>query len=126
MTLRHDFKIRVGDTWSSPVWAVLLPGGLGVDLTDGWDVRASVRRHPLDGGAEVYAWQDAGIILGQAEVTLADGTEVTTSTVQLHHSGEDSEGWPLFVGPYDFEIRKGSDDYTIAAGTVRAVAEVTS
>lgn len=126
MTLRLDIKTRVGDSWTSPLWAVLLPGGLGVDLTDGWTVRASVRRHPRDGGATVHTWEPPdGVVLGQAEVTLANGTTVTTSTVQLRHTGQASELWPLFVGPWDFEIEKGPDDYTIAEGTFRTIAEVT-
>ena len=127
MTLLKDIKVRVGDTWSSPTWAVLLPGGFGVDLTDGWTLKASVRRHRADGGAEVHEWAAPdGLILGQAEVTLANGTEVTTSTVALHHTGAESAGWPIFVGPWDFEISKGDDDYTIAGGTFRAFREVTS
>lgn len=127
MTLRHDIKVRVGDTWSSPTWAVLLPGGLGVDLTDGWTLKASVRRHRADGGAQVHEWAAPdGLVLGQAEVSLANGETVTTSTVALHHTGDDSTAWPVFVGPWDFEIRKGAEDYTIAGGTFRTVREVTS
>lgn len=128
MTLRHDIKVRVGDTWTSPTWAVLLPGGLGVDLADGWTLKASVRQHRDDGGTEVHAWTktDDGVIVGQAEVTLASGTTVTTSTVALRHSGTESAVWPIFVGPWDFEIAKGDEDYTIAGGTFRTVREVTT
>lgn len=127
MTLRHDIKVRVGDTWTSPTWAVLLPGGIGVDLTDGWTCRASVRRHRADGGALVYEWAEPdGIVIGEAEVTLSTGTVVTTSTVVIAHTGDDSEDWPIFVGPWDFEISKNVDDYTIAGGTFRTVTEVTS
>lgn len=127
MTLRHDIKVRVGDTWSSPTWAVLLPGGLGVDLADGWTMRASVRRHRADGGAEVHEWAAPdGLIVGQADVTLSTGTTVTTSTVALHHTGTESATWPIFVGPWDFEIRKEDDDFTIAGATFRTVSEVTT
>lgn len=127
MTLRHDIKVRVGDTWNSPTWAVLLPGGLGVDLTDGWTLKASVRRHRGDGGAQVHQWiEPDGVILGQAEVTLATGTTVVTSTVELRHTGAESDEWPIFVGPWDFEIAKDDDDFTIAGGTFRTVNEVTS
>jgi hypothetical protein len=126
VTLLHDIKVRVGDTWTSPTWAVLLPGGFGVDLNDGWELKASVRRHRADGGAQVHQWvEPEGIVLGQAEVTLANGTTVTTSTVALHHTGTESEGWPIFVGPWDFEISKATDDYTIAGGTFRTIREVT-
>lgn len=128
MTLRHDIKVRLGDTWSSPTWAVLLPGGVGVDLTDGWTLKASARRHRDDGGAIVHSWTDAsnGVLLGQAEVTLSTGPTVTTSTVKLYHTGSQSAGWPVFVGPWDFEIARDADDYTIAAGTFRTTREVTA
>lgn len=127
MTLRHDIKTRLGDSWSSPTWAVILPGGLGVDLTADWTLRASVRRHTRDGGAIVHTWTTpAGLALGQAQVTLSTGAVVTTSTVALRHTGTDSTAWPVFVGPWDFEISKGDEDYTIAAGTFRTCAEVTA
>lgn len=124
MTLLHDIKVRVGDTWSSPTWAVLLPGGYGVDLTDGWAMKASVRLHRLDGGNEVFVWDE--ILLGQADVTLANGTTVTTSTVSFRHTGADSTTWPIFVGRWDFEISKADEDYTIASGTFRTVREVSA
>lgn len=127
MTLLHDIKVRVGDTWHSPTWAVLLPGGLGVDLTDGWALKASVRRHRADGADQVHEWvQPGGLTLGQADVTLSTGTTVTTSTVSLRHTGAESTSWPIFVGRWDFEISKGEDDFTIAAGTFRTIREVTS
>lgn len=127
VTLRHDIKVRVGDTWGSPTWAILLPGGLGVDLADGWTCKASVRRHRVDGGALVHEWVEPdGMILGQAEVTLSTGTTVTTSTVSLRHTGDESADWPVFVGPWDFEIRKGVDDFTIAGGIFRTIREVTA
>lgn len=126
VTLRRDFKVRVGDTWGSPTWAVLLPGGYGVDLADGWTMTASVKRNRCDGGEVVHVWAEPnGIWLGQAEVTLADGTVITTSTVALYHTGAESEEWPIFVGRWDFEIAKGDADYTIAAGSFRTIREVT-
>jgi len=128
VTLLHDIKVRVGDTWSSPTWAILLPGGFGVDLADGWEVKASVKRHRAEGGAEVYVWSEDedGVTLGQVEVTLTNGTTVTTSTMKLRHAGEASEDWPIFVGRWDIEISKGVEDYTVAAGTFRTIREVTS
>ena len=126
MTLRHDIKVRVGDSWSSPTWAILLPGGFGVDLTDDWRTVASVRHHVRDGGDTVHIWEEPdGVTIGQADVTLSSGTEVTTSTIRLHHTGSISELWPAFVGHWDIEISKGDDDFTVAAGTFRAITEVT-
>lgn len=128
MTLRHDIKVRIGDTWTGPTWAILLPGGVGIDLTDGWTCRASVRRHRDDGGTTIHTWSDSddGVLVGEAVVTLSSGAEVVTSTVALHHTGDVSSGWPIFVGPWDFELARGDEDYTIAGGTFRTIAEVTA
>lgn len=127
VTLRHDIKVRVGDTWGSPTWAVIMPGGVGVDLTNGWAMQASVRREPRDGSTTVYTYQaPIGITLGTTDVTLANGTTVTTSTVALRHTGVVSQEWPIFVGRWDFEISKGDEDYTIAAGSIRTIKQETS
>jgi hypothetical protein len=126
VTLRHDIKVRVGDTWGSPTWAVIMPGGVGVDLANGWSMRASVRREPRDGSTTVYTYQaPIGITLGTTAVTLANGTTVTTSTVALRHTGAVSQEWPIFVGRWDFEISKGGEDYTIAAGSIRTIKQET-
>lgn len=125
MTLRHDIKARQGDSWTSQIWAVILPGGLGVDLVDGWTVEGTIREKR--GGEIVYSYTlDEGVQLGQAEVPLSNGTKVTTSTVELHHSGLTSGTWPLFIGPWDCEIRKDDEVYTIVAGTFRLIGQVTS
>lgn len=127
MTLRHDMKVRVGESWTSPTWAVVMPGGVGVTLDGTWTVLAQARRHPRDGGALVYTWTTpGGITIGSAAVKLASGTTITTSTVQLRHDGAASTAWPLFVGPWEFTIAKGTDTYAIAEGTVRAVKDAGS
>lgn len=123
MTLRHDIKTRIGDSFTSPEWAIILPGGTGITLSDGWTVSASLRRHTRDGGATVHTYSGAAVTTGTTTVTMADGTQVTTSTVQLHHTATESKDWPAFVGPWDFQISKGDEDYTIAAGTVRTTTE---
>ena len=125
MTLRHDIKVRRGDAWTSPTWAVIMPGGLGVDLTDGWDIQATVRlRRNSTEVIWLYAIGNGGVRLGQATVTLSDGTAVTTSTVELHH--DNGVDMPLFVGPWDCQITKDEDTFTIAEGTFRVVGDVTT
>lgn len=124
MTLRHDIKTRLGDSWTSPTWAILLPGGVGIDLTGGWTVRAEVHAsRKTDTSLHTYTVDDGGVVLGTATVTLSDGTEVETSTVVLQH--DDSIELPVFVGPWDCQIQKGTQTYTIAAGSYRTVAQVT-
>lgn len=123
MTLRHDVKTFLGDSWSSPPWAVVLPGGVGVDLTNGWSVEATFRKRD---GSIVHTYEvSEGITLGQADVRLAEGEPFTTSTVTLHHTGNDSANWPALVGTWDCEIRNGGQVYTIARGTMRTVGDVT-
>lgn len=125
MTLRHDIKIRQGDSWTSPTWAVVMPGGLGVDLTDGWTVRAQAQTSRASTEAVyVYSVDNGGVDLGQAEVTLSNGAVITTSTVELHHPG--TTDLPVFVGPWDCDIRKGDETYTIAEGTYRVIRDVTT
>lgn len=122
MTLRHDIKTIVGDSWSSPTWAVILPGGYGVDLTAGWTVRAQVRQRSVEDPVHTYV-VPTGITIGSAEVTLSDGTEVTTSTVELHHDA--TADFPVLVGKWDCEISKNAEAYTIAAGSFRTTSDVT-
>lgn len=122
MTLRHDMRVRIGDSWTSPTWAVVMPGGLGVTLDGTWTVRAQARRHARDGGALVYTWSTpGGITIGTTTVKLASGTTITTSSVQLRHDGAASAAWPPFVGPWEFTIAKGADTYAIAEGALRTV-----
>lgn len=126
MTLRHDIKTRLGDSWSSPTWAVILPGGLGVDLTDGWTVTASVLRERQGAVVHTYDASTNGVALGSATVTLSNGATVTTSTVELRHTGAQTDDWPVFVGPWDCEIANGVDRYTIVGGSFRTVREASS
>lgn len=139
--LALDLRFRVGDTWSSEEWAVLVNGG-PVDLTvAGWTVRAQCRERP--GDSEVLAEWSLGngrVRLGLATFKLfADGPELTTSTVQLHHGPGDIPR--PFDGHIDCEITRRAvpdpdqpdpdpdaaplENYTIAAGRCRAEQDVT-
>lgn len=123
MTLRHNVKTYVGDSWASPVWAIVLPGGVGVNLDEEWTVAGSIKLR--DGNLIWNYLPPDGITLGQANVTLSDGRQVQTSTVQLKHSGQTSASFPITVGVWDCQITKGQQNYTIVTGSFRTVRGVT-
>lgn len=136
---RLNLRFHLGDNWSSEQLAVLI-NGAPVDLTlNGWQVRAQARRTRTTTDALV-TWSSLNttgprVHLAQATVTLADGTKVVTSTVQLRH-GPESRRWPAFTGAaFDCEIIRRPvpdpdpsadplENYTIAVGRVSAVQDV--
>lgn len=123
--LRADLTFRVGDTFTGPIWAVVV-NGTAVDLTAGWTVRAQAR--PRAGSSTVLMeWStDLGrVVLGTATVTRGDGSTVTTSTVRLVHTAADGAALLAFTGRYDCEITKGIENYTITEGAVVAAGDVT-
>lgn len=126
MTVRADLTIPIGDTWWSPLYAVIR-GGQALDLEDGWTVRAQARARPYE-PTVFYAWDaaDDHILIGTATVsTTAGGIGFQTSTVQLFHPGTVSEQWPVWDGVFDIEIRKDDDVFTLVTGTIRTLADVT-
>lgn len=122
MTLRHNVKSYTGNSWTSPTWAVILPGGVGVSLDDEWEVSGSFKQR--DGNLVHNYLTPDGITLGRANVTLSDGSVVATSTVQLQHSAQASSAFPITVGTWGCEIRKGQQAYTIVRGSFRMVRGV--
>lgn len=119
---------RVGDSYLSPVWAVVI-GGEGVDLDgDGWTVNAQARNRA---GEVVIDFGALGLVL-LAEATVAvDTTQVTTSTVRLYippaRSAQLDEPLRFDVeivhptfGPLEDTFRA-----TIASGVISPVADVT-
>jgi len=126
VSLRADLIIPIGDSWWSPLWAVLRTGQ-PVDLTDGWEVRAQARSRAGD-PMTFYEWNlaDDHILLGTASVSLTPGAlAIETSTVQMYHPGVASEEWPVWEGVYDLEIRKDDDVFTLTHGSVRTTRDVT-
>lgn len=126
MTLRHNIKTRQGDSWTSPTWAVILPGGLGVNLAD-WVITAQARWHRDDDEQPVISYDQysssSQVAVGTASVTLSNGTTVTTSTVQLSH--DSFTVLPVFAGFWDCQITKAQNTFTIAEGSYRVIGDVT-
>jgi len=126
---------RVGDSWASEEWVVLINGG-PVDLTSyGWQVRAQARS---SGGLVLAEWSsltvDPGtsgrVVIGEAAVPLVpDGPDVVTSSVRLTHSPSVSKRWGPFVAIGDVEVmRRPQPDLDPSAGPVEnytiAVAQI--
>lgn len=121
-------RFRLGDTWVSPAWAVLVDD-LPVNLEDGWTVRAQARRRPHDPPVQEWSTDNGRILLGKASVEYGStGQTAETSTVQLQHSAKDSDGWQPFSAEFELEIERGSDDnverYTIASGRVTGLEDI--
>lgn len=128
--LHADLSFLIGDTWAAPeVWAVCLDDA-AIDLTEGWVVTAQARAR-ADSPVVLAEWSTANgrVLLGTAAVDISPGVSVTTSTIQLRHSAATSQAWAPFAARFDCQIQRGPDDdpqrYTIAAGTVRAIRDVT-
>lgn len=126
------FRWTAGDRWDSDEYAVFVDGQ-PVDLTAGWTAFAQVisRR---DSGLVLATWSsavtdpelDGRITFGSAIIPLA-GEDITTGTVQLHHSPAVSARWGPIVGELGCRITQraspdgpATDGRTIVAGSVRA------
>lgn len=131
MTLENvSLKFRLGDTWVSPPWAVLVDDAV-VDLAaDGWVVRCQARR--TSGTAPVQEWstENGRIQLGVATVEYGDsGQSAETSTIQLSHSAVESDSWDPFAASFEIEIERGSgsniERHTVVSGRITAFQDVT-
>jgi hypothetical protein len=115
---QNDLRVHPGRSFAGPVWAILTESGAAFSLVD-WTVQAQVRTNELD--PEVFAEftvENGRVVVGQAPVTSpADGTTVTTATIQLILGSNESRRWPrLWLGQYDVRIGTADpdvEDYTI-------------
>lgn len=91
-----DLAWNVGDTWTSDPYAVLIDGD-PVDLAVGWTVRGYVAGADAP-RCEWTSTEDGGgtVVIGRADVELADGTVVPTSTVRLTHTAAQSSAAGAF------------------------------
>ncbi len=123
-------KFRLGDTWASPEWAVLVDD-LPVDLSiDGWVVRCQARRKSSTAVIEEWSTDNARVQLGVADLVYgSDGEHGETSTIQLKHGASESEEWDPFAADFEVEIERGSGDnverHTVISGRMYAVQDIT-
>lgn len=131
MTLENVvLKFRLGDTWASPEWAVLVDD-LPVDLVaGGWSVLCQARRSPDSPPVQEWSLDNDRVQIGLADVSFGNTGEVgETSTIQLRHSAFDSNEWDPFSADFEIEIERGSDvnveRHTIVSGRITALQDVT-
>ena len=132
--LRIDWTYRVGDTFTSEAFAVLVDGAPVVldDGPGGWSALAQARH----GDVVVAAWssEDDTIAFGVADINDADGALVSTATVALTHTPTQSRSrGPFGRTPIEVEVSRYAPDaapgadpvesYTIAAGWVTALPD---
>lgn len=122
-------RFYLGDTWSSPQWAVLVDD-LPVDLsTGGWVVRCQARRGPR--GPLLHEWTNfnGGIQLSTAEVVFGDtGESGETSTIQILNDADETDTWDPFSADFEVEIERGSGDnierHTVLSGRMTALQDL--
>jgi hypothetical protein len=129
MAITADLDIKVGDTFWSPRWAVLI-AGVPVDLTAGWTVRAQIRPRP-DSATVLHTFTGAGVRVTAPQAGEEPDTTVP-STVQLHIPPAVSETFTEWVGAWDLEIEHptfglGGALYrqTVLSGVARTTWDVT-
>jgi hypothetical protein len=127
VALIADLDIKIGDTFWSPRWAVLI-GGSPVDLTDGWVVRAQIRPLP---SAETVLHTFTGIQITAPQAGTEPDTTVP-STVQLYIAPAVTQAFTAWVGFWDLEIEHptfglGGSLYrkTVLSGLARTTWDVT-
>ncbi len=131
MTLENVvLKFRLGDTWVSPAWAVLVDD-LPVNLVaGGWVVRCQARRTSDTAVVQEWSTVNGLILLGAASVEYGNTGETgETSTIQLRHSASLSGTWQPFAASFEIEIERGSGEnverHTIVSGRITALQDIT-
>ena len=100
---RSGLTVRRGDSYMSPVWAIVLDAQ-PVDLTDGWTVRAQLRDRDDAVVVDFGATSGTSIVLGTAGVEVGSN-QITTSTIRLYLSAEATSLLrPRAQLPFDIEI----------------------
>lgn len=114
---QNDLRIRPGNEFVSPVWAVLSSAG-GPFSLDGWSARMQARLGVTHPDVLREYTSDYGLTIGQTTVTSpVSGQSVQTGSVQLVLGRDDTADLPqLWVGVYDLQINLDDEpprQYTI-------------
>jgi hypothetical protein len=124
-----SLRFYLGDTWSSPQWAVLVDD-LPVNLAaDGWVVRCQVRRTPDRPVLHEWSTTAGSIQLSTANVVFGDtGESGATSTIQLLNDADETDEWKPFSAEFEIEIERGSGNnverHTVITGHMTAMEDV--
>ncbi|MER5671173.1 hypothetical protein [Pseudonocardia alni] len=124
--------VRVGDSYLSPTWAIVVDGA-GIDIGDGWTVRAQARTST---GRLRIDWSDddehgTAVLTGTAQVAVGT-TTVTTSTLRLYLTAAFSAELRSETLRFDVELNHPTygplgDPYrvTVVSGFVSVTPDVT-
>lgn len=130
MTLENvQLRFRLGDTWTSEPWAVLVDDE-PVDLAaDGWTVRCQARRRWSDEVLQEWSTDNGLIQLGVTTVEYGDPAQSgETSTIRLKHSAAESDSWDPFSSDFEIEIERGTgadiERHTIVYGRVTGYQDI--
>lgn len=129
MAVTADLDIKIGDTFRSERWAVVI-GGEPVDLTDGWTARAQIRPRP-DCDTVLHEFSGAGVVVTAPEAGEDEDT-VVPSTVQLYAPDTVTADLGEWVAVWDLELYHptygvGGTPYrrTVLSGVARTRWDVT-
>lgn len=105
MSVSTDLDIKIGDTFWSQRWAVLIAGS-PIDLTAGWTVRAQIRPRP-DSVTVLHTFTGAGVKVTAPQEGEEPDT-VVPSTVQLYIPATVTAVFTDWVAFWDLEIEHPS------------------
>lgn len=130
LELSEPLKFRLGDTWSSPEWAILIDDNPVLLEDDNWNVTCQARRDFDTPVLHEWSTANGGVLLGLVDVTYSDGSpSVQTSTVQILHSAATSQEWDPFSARFEIQIERGSElnieRHTVVAGHMTGTPDVT-
>lgn len=131
MTLEAvNLKFRLGDTWASDEWAVLVDDLPVLLDTDGWRVTCQAKRAPDTPVLHEWSLDNNGVILGRVDVQFAGSEETEeTSTIRITHSASISEEWDPFSASFEIQIERGTgtdiERHTVVAGTITGTEDIT-
>lgn len=127
--LDYDLDIRIGDSYLSPRWAIVIAGA-AVQLEPNWTVRAQIRAQ-ADDVVPLFEFDSEQILITTVTVQVA-GVEVDTSAIQLYIPPPVSETFTAWSGVWDCEIANsaygpGGTEYrrTIVGGQALLTGDVT-
>lgn len=128
MAVPADLDIKIGDEFVSERWGVVV-AGVAVDLTQGWTVRAQIRRRPEDAAALHTFAAPVGVRL---TAPVVNGEDVVPSTVQLYAAPATTQLFTPWTAVWDLEIEHptyglGGGPYrkTVLSGIARTTWDVT-
>lgn len=131
-TLKNQvLEFRLGDTWVSPIYAVLIDD-LPADLTPlvgHWSVKCQARRTPSSPVLQEWTTENSRVIISEVQVQYSvDNIWASTSAIRLFHTADDSQHWSPFSAIFEIELERYEDEvlerFTLVTGRMIARQDV--